>query len=133
MCIAIIQWTLFNFNQPWLRATKIRPPQNESILWNEQNSSLYLFFFGTKILLFKHILPNFINKNTYLSKVDGQINFIVFHSSGQRRTLPPIRFAIDGILWRMHTIVSSRVTIITNLKFAKTIRNLTFNLMRNNV
>lgn len=50
--------------------------------------------------------------HTYLSKVDGQVDFIVFHASGQRGRLPPLLRSVDGVLrW----VVSGRVRGIAHV------------------
>lgn len=41
------------------------------------------------------------NIETHLTEVDRQINFVEFHSTRQRRRLPPLLRAVDGVFHRM--------------------------------
>lgn len=52
----------------------------------------------------------------YLIEIDGQIDFVEFHASGQGRTLPPGLGAIDCILWRMIPFRHTGITVIADLK-----------------
>lgn len=53
--------------------------------------------------------------STYLAEIDGQIDFVVLHAAGQRRTLPPAGRAVDGVLWRMVAIGHRRFAVVADL------------------
>lgn len=59
-----------------------------------------------------------IPSSTYLSEIDGEIDFIVFHATGEWRTLPPCLGAINGILSSMILFGYTGITIVANLKWA---------------
>lgn len=56
------------------------------------------------------------NAQTYLSKVDRQVDLVVLHAAGQWRTLPPVFRAVGGILGRVALVRVARFADVTNLK-----------------
>lgn len=54
----------------------------------------------------------------YLTQVNGQIDFIQRHASGQRRTLPPPVAAIYSVFGRVSFAFFAKVTDVTNLNIS---------------
>jgi len=54
-------------------------------------------------------------RRTYLSQVDRQIDLVVFHAPGQRRTLPPRFLAVDRVFGRMAFVRPARVAMVAHL------------------
>lgn len=52
----------------------------------------------------------------YLSQVNGEVDLIVFHPSGQGRTLPPGVQSVHGVFGRMLLVRSRGVAFVTKLQ-----------------
>lgn len=82
--------------------------QNVPPRWFGNGNSLSLSNVDVELKIEPHGSPflcsprkNPPNRFTYLSKIDGQVDFVVLHTAGQGRRLPPLLRSVDGILWRM--------------------------------